>query len=56
MIIIVIHIELLSLTFIMAATISSINPFPNDVRNAFRAYVQGAQYINRERIEYRKWN
>jgi len=40
----------------MAATISSINPFPNDVRNAFQAYIQGSQYINRERIEYSKWN
>ena len=39
----------------MAATIESINPFPNDVRTAYQAYIQSPQYSNRERIEYSKW-
>ena len=32
-----------------------VNPFPNDVRNAFQAFIQGPGYTNRERIEYTKW-
>jgi hypothetical protein len=37
-------------------TIASINPFPNDVRIAFQAYIQDPKYINRERIPYEKWH
>jgi hypothetical protein len=33
-----------------SATIESINPFPNDVRLAFQAYIQDPSHINRERI------
>jgi hypothetical protein len=40
----------------MAATISSINPFPNDVRDPIQHYIQDSQYIKRDRIEYSKWN
>jgi hypothetical protein len=36
--------------------IASINPFPNDVRIAFQAYIQDPKYINRERIPYEKWH
>ena len=32
-----------------------INPFPNDVRNAFQAYIESPTYTDRERIEYTKW-
>lgn len=39
----------------MEPIIASINPFPNVVRTAFQAYIQGIGYINRERIEYSKW-
>ena len=39
----------------MEATTAAINPFPNDVRSAFEAYVQSPTYANRERIEYSKW-
>ena len=39
----------------MAGTIESINPFPNDVRTAYQAYIQSPQYSNRDRIEYSKW-
>jgi hypothetical protein len=39
----------------MDPIIASINPFPNDVRIAFQAYIQEPSYINRERIEYSKW-
>jgi hypothetical protein len=35
---------------------ASINLFPNDVRIAFQAYIQGPNYINRECIPYEKWN
>jgi hypothetical protein len=37
------------------ATVASINPFPNDVRIAFQNYIQEPTYVNRERIEYSKW-
>jgi hypothetical protein len=39
----------------MDNTITSINPFPNDVRTAFQTYIQSGGYINRERIPYAKW-
>jgi hypothetical protein len=39
----------------MDSSTASINPFPNDVRNAFEAYIYDSKYINRERIEYSKW-
>ena len=39
----------------MANTIASVNPFPNDVRNAFQAYIKDPGYINQERIPYEKW-
>jgi aspartyl/asparaginyl beta-hydroxylase (cupin superfamily) len=39
-----------------SAIVASINPFPNEVRIAFQAYIQGPNYINRERIPYEKWN
>jgi hypothetical protein len=39
-----------------SATVASINPFPNEVRIAFQAYIQGPNYINSERIPYEKWN
>jgi hypothetical protein len=32
-----------------------VNPFPNEVRNAFEAYIHSPIYTNRERIEYIKW-
>lgn len=38
-----------------AAVIASINPFPNDVRIAFQEFIQEPNYVNRERIEYSKW-
>jgi hypothetical protein len=31
---------------------ASINPFTNDVRIAFQSYIQGPNYVNRERIPY----
>ncbi len=34
----------------MDTVIASINPFPNDVRHAFQAYIQDFAYVNRERI------
>lgn len=37
------------------AAIASINPFPNDVRLAFQAYIDGPGYNNRERLPYEKW-
>jgi hypothetical protein len=37
------------------ATVTSINPFPNDARLAFQSYIQDPDYINRERIPYAKW-
>lgn len=37
------------------ATVTSINPFPNDTRLAFQSYIQDPDYINRERIPYTKW-
>ena len=39
----------------MDSSTASINPFPNDVRNAFEAYIHDSKYTNRERIEYSKW-
>jgi hypothetical protein len=37
------------------ATVTSINPSPNDVHLAFQSYIQDPDYINRERIPYAKW-
>ncbi|KFY32496.1 hypothetical protein V493_00139, partial [Pseudogymnoascus sp. VKM F-4281 (FW-2241)] len=37
------------------ATITSINPFPNDVRAAFEAYMSSTTYYNREQLSYDKW-
>jgi hypothetical protein len=37
------------------ATITSINPFPNDVRTAFEAYISSTTYYNREQLSYDKW-
>src|SRR5690242_17083989 len=42
-------------TLNMDNSIASINPFPNDVRIAFQSYIQGPNYVNRERIPYAKW-
>ena len=39
----------------MEPEIALINPFPNDVRSAFKAYIQNPTYTNRERIDYTKW-
>ena len=39
----------------MTATITSINPFPNDTRSAFQVFIQAPAYTNRERIPYEKW-
>ncbi|KAF5120961.1 SCAN domain-containing protein 3 [Metarhizium anisopliae] len=39
----------------MEPTIALINPFPNDVRSAFKSYIESPAYTNRERIEYTKW-
>ena len=38
------------------ATITSINPFPNDVRTAFEAYISSTTYYNREQLSYDKWD
>jgi transposase len=38
------------------ATIASINPFPNDVRTAFEAYISSPTYSNREQLSYNKWD
>jgi hypothetical protein len=38
------------------ATIASINPFPNDVRTAFEAYISSPTYSNREQLSYKKWD
>jgi hypothetical protein len=38
------------------ATIASINPFPNDVRTAFEAYISNPTYYNREQLPYTKWH
>ncbi|KIN03298.1 hypothetical protein OIDMADRAFT_53095 [Oidiodendron maius Zn] len=37
------------------ATIASINPFPNNVRNAFQDYIHQPEYSNRARIPYANW-
>ncbi|RFU30752.1 hypothetical protein B7463_g5574, partial [Scytalidium lignicola] len=37
------------------ATVESINPFPNDVRNAFQEYITSDTYINRDRIQPQHW-
>ena len=37
-------------------TIASINPFPNDVRTAFEAYISSPAYYNREQLLYEKWH
>ena len=39
----------------MEPSTALINPFPNDVRSAFKAYIESPTYTNRERIEYTKW-
>ena len=36
------------------ATISLINPFPNDVRTVFQEYITGETYVNREHLPYDK--
>ena len=41
-------------TIIMAA-ITTINPFLNDVRTAFKTFIHTANYRNRERILYKRW-
>lgn len=38
-----------------ATAITSINPFPNNMRTAFQAYIQDPHHVNRERIPYSKW-
>jgi hypothetical protein len=38
------------------ATIASINPFPNDVRTAFEAYISSSTYYNREQLPHAKWS
>jgi hypothetical protein len=38
------------------ATIASINPFPNDVRTAFEAYISSSTYYNREQLSHAKWS
>jgi hypothetical protein len=38
------------------ATIALINPFPNDVRTAFEAYISSTTYYNREQLPYEKWD
>lgn len=40
----------------MMATIASINPFPNDVRTAFEAYISNTTYYNREQLSPTKWD
>ena len=37
------------------AAITSINPFPNDVRTAFNTFIHSTSYSNRERIPYERW-
>jgi len=39
-----------------SAAIALINPFPNDVRIAFQSFIEGPNYVNRERILYDKWH
>jgi hypothetical protein len=36
-------------------TIAQINPFPQDVRTAFQAYIHSFTYSNSERIDYSKY-
>jgi hypothetical protein len=36
------------------ATIASINPFPNDVRTAFEAYISNTTYYNCEQLSHTK--
>ncbi|KFY81192.1 hypothetical protein V499_00018 [Pseudogymnoascus sp. VKM F-103] len=38
------------------ATITSINPFPYDVRTAFEAYISSPTYYNREQFSHQKWS
>jgi hypothetical protein len=40
----------------MDAIIALINPFPNDVYNAFWDYINGINYSNWEHIEYHTWH
>lgn len=35
--------------------LSTLNSFPIDVREAFQEFISAPNYINRERIEYTKW-
>jgi len=38
------------------ATITSINPFPFDVRSAFEAYISSLTYYNREQFSHERWS
>jgi hypothetical protein len=38
------------------ATIALINPFLNDVRTAFKAYISSTTYYNQEQLLYEKWD
>ncbi|KFY75310.1 hypothetical protein V499_04706 [Pseudogymnoascus sp. VKM F-103] len=38
------------------ATITSITPFPFDVRTAFEAYISSPTYYNREQFSHEKWS
>ena len=39
----------------MDPTIAYINPFPQDVRTAFQTYIHSFSYVNRERLDYLKY-
>ena len=39
----------------MDPTIAYINPFPQDVRTAFQTYIHSFTYVNRERLDYLKY-
>ena len=39
----------------MDPTIAHINPFPQDVRTAFQTYIHSFSYVNRERLDYLKY-
>ena len=39
----------------MDPTIAHINPFPLDVRTAFQTYIHSFSYVNRERLDYLKY-
>jgi hypothetical protein len=38
------------------ATVALINPFPNDVRSAFKAYISNTTYYNCKQLLYTKWD